>query len=98
MGGVGVGTGFVFFETDGVTLASESVPTSSSICRCLALSILGSADGEPVSSFLDSSLFNRRVLSNSVLDLGDVSSGTEGVSSEVGLSNTSVRWRRTMLQ
>jgi hypothetical protein len=92
--GVGFSTGFFIIEAD----VGESTPASSSNCRCLMLHSFGSVDGEPVSTILDSSLFSRWGLSKSVLDSGGVRSGTEGVTSEVGQTSVSLRWRRTMLQ
>ena len=98
MVGVGFGTGFVIIEADGGESTPESTPAFSSNCRCLVLYSLGSVDGEPVSTILDSSLFNRWGLSQSVLDSGGVRSGTEGVTGEVGQTSMSLRWRRTMSQ
>ena len=98
MVGVGFGTGFVIIEADGGTSTSESTPASSSNCRCLVPYPLGSVGGEPVSTILDLSLFNRCGLSDSVLDSGGVRFGTEVVTGEVGQTNVSLRWRRIMSQ
>ena len=95
---VGFGTGFVIIEAGGGISMSESTPALSSNCRCLVPYPLGSVDGEPVSTILDLSWFSRCGLSESVLDSGGVKSGTEVVTGEVGQTNVSLRWRRTMSQ